>query len=159
MIDINSVSKFSDNSKVWVYYPKSEVQESLHSKIKTLLSDFSESWKSHGTKVENYINFIKPYSIIVIIADSNTFPSGCSIDSQVSLIRQIEDLSNVEYMNRQHIYYLKDNQYKISSIQSLNQELDANTMVFNPFFDDLKDWSENFLVLAKNSKYKRLLGY
>lgn len=159
MIDIEKISSFPSDSKVWVYYPSNTIDSSRINLIKEKLATFSESWNSHGSQVRNYIDLIQPHNIILIVADSSTFPSGCSIDSQVAMIREVEGLSGLAYMDRSSITFLRENQFQRVNIQDTQDIITPDTMVFNPFFDDLKDWSENFLVIARNSKYKKMLGF
>ena len=82
---------FHPLSRVWVYQANRvfSLQEAFD--IEDALNEFTQQWQSHGTPVKGagYLFFGQ---FIVLMADETaTGVSGCSTDSSVRLIKDIEE--------------------------------------------------------------------
>ncbi len=91
---------FADNSRVWIYQSDRIffMQEALE--IEPMLQQFVEHWKSHGTPIKGYANLFFGRFVILMADESATGVSGCSTDSSVKLIKEIEQKFSVNMFNR-----------------------------------------------------------
>src|SRR5688500_18680711 len=91
---------FNDNSRVWVY--QSNRLFSLHEafQIEDLLKAFVSNGHSHGTPVTGYANLFFGQFIVIVADETRSGVSGCSTDSSVRLIKDIELLFNVNLFDR-----------------------------------------------------------
>ena len=81
---------FHPESRVWIYQCNRLFSLSEALEIEDLLKNFTGQWKSHGTPVKGagYLFFGQ---FIILMADERaTGVSGCSTDSSVRLIKDIE---------------------------------------------------------------------
>ena len=100
---------FAANSRVWIYQSDRIffMQEALG--METMLQQFVSDWKSHGTPVKGYANLFFGRFIILIADENATGVSGCSTDSSVRLIKEIEKKYNVSLFDRQMLtFYIKE---------------------------------------------------
>jgi hypothetical protein len=100
---------FADNSRVWIYQSNRIffMQEALE--IEPMLQQFVQEWKSHGTPVKGYANLFFGRFIILMADENATGVSGCSTDSSVRLIKEIEKKFAVNMFDRQMLtFYMKD---------------------------------------------------
>ena len=100
---------FAANSRVWIYQSDRIffMQEALE--METMLQQFVSDWKSHGTPVKGYANLFFGRFIILIADENATGVSGCSTDSSVRLIKEIEKKYNVSLFDRQMLtFYIKE---------------------------------------------------
>ena len=81
---------FPADSKVWVYQANRSfsLQEALD--IEEMLNDFASQWKSHGIPVKGAGYLFFGQFIILMADETATGVSGCSTDSSVRLIKDIE---------------------------------------------------------------------
>src|SRR5215471_5588009 len=86
---------FNDNSRVWVYQASRLFTMSEALQIEDMLNDLVINWKSHGTPVKGYANLFFGQFIVLMADEEATGVSGCSIDSSVHLIKQVEQLYSV----------------------------------------------------------------
>src|SRR5450759_2042924 len=86
---------FNDNSRVWIYQCNRLFTLSEVLQIEELLEDFTKSWQSHGAKVKGYANLFFGQFIVLMADETATGVGGCSIDSSVRLIKNIEQDYNV----------------------------------------------------------------
>ena len=77
-------------SRIWIYQSNRKFSEEEFSEIETDLKAFVEEWAAHGTSLE--ASFLLKYNRFIILAVNQDVQAatGCSIDSSVRFIKQIE---------------------------------------------------------------------
>ena len=127
---------FAANSRVWIYQSNRIffIQEALE--IEPMLQQFVQEWKSHGTPVKGYANLFFGRFIILMADENATGVSGCSTDSSVRLIKEIETKFGVNMFDRQMLsFYIKDKveQLPLSQINYAieNGFIKADTLYFD----------------------------
>jgi hypothetical protein len=81
---------FSAVSRVWIYQCNRKLTENESTEISSLLDDFAGSWKSHGNPVKGFGKVLFHQFLLVMADESTTGVSGCSTDSSVRLMKDIE---------------------------------------------------------------------
>jgi hypothetical protein len=124
------------------------LSEALH--IEDMLNDLVANWKSHGTPVRAYANLFFGQFIILMVDETATGVSGCSIDSSVSVIQQIEKEFKVEMFNWQNLAFVIKDKVQIIPRQQFNYALENNfitpdTLFFNNVVKHKKELEENWL--------------
>jgi hypothetical protein len=100
---------FAPTSRVWIYQSNRIffMQEALD--IEPMLQQFVQGWKSHGTPVKGYANLFFGRFIILMADENATGVSGCSTDSSVHLIKEIEKKFSVNMFDRTMLsFYIKE---------------------------------------------------
>ena len=83
-------NNFHPTSKVWVYQCNRLFTISEAFDIEDLLKEFTTEWKSHGTPVKGEAHLFFGQFIVLLADETATGVSGCSTDSSVRLIKDIE---------------------------------------------------------------------
>ena len=100
---------FDLSSRVWIYQSNRLFTQQEIVQIDEMLKSFLASWNSHGTPVKG---FAKPFysQFIIFMADEQASQvSGCSTDSSVHLIREMEKTFSVRLFDRQLLaFFIKD---------------------------------------------------
>lgn len=97
---------FHPTSRVWIYQSSRLFQISEALQIETMLNDFVQSWNSHGTPVKGYANLLFGQFVVLMADETATGVSGCSTDSSVRLIREMEAAFTVSMFDRQTLAFL-----------------------------------------------------
>jgi hypothetical protein len=100
---------FDESSRVWIYQSDRlfTLQEAFQ--IDDLLKSFTASWNSHGNPVKGFANLFFGHFIVLMADEQASQVSGCSTDSSVHLIREIEKLFAVGLFDRQLLaFYIRD---------------------------------------------------
>jgi len=97
---------FAPTSRVWIYQSSRLFMISEALEMEPMLNDFAASWTSHGDKVKGYANLFFGQFIILMADESATGVSGCSTDSSVRLIKDIEKKFNVQLFDRQSLAFI-----------------------------------------------------
>lgn len=150
---------FSDDSRVWIYQSSRlfTISEALH--IEDMLNDLVTNWKSHGTPVKGYANLFFGQFIILMADENATGVSGCSIDSVVRIIQQIEKQFGVEMFNWQNLAFVVKDKVQIIPRQQFSYAIENNfitpqTLFFNNVVTNKKELEENWMVPVEQSWLK-----
>src|ERR1700733_8349117 len=81
---------FDPGSRVWIYQGHRPFTSLEATQTRQLLDSFIHNWQSHGTPVKGYAAIFQNQFIILMADETASGVSGCSTDSSVRLIRQIE---------------------------------------------------------------------
>lgn len=147
---------FAPNSRVWIYQSDRIffMQEALE--METMLQQFVKDWKSHGTPVKGYANLFFGRFIILMADENATGVSGCSTDSSVRLIKEIEKKYSVSLFDRQMLtFYIKD-KVEILPLSQLNYAIEnkfitANTLYFDNTVITKESLAANWITEAGNT--------
>ena len=147
---------FNDNSRVWIYQSSRifSNDEALH--IKDMLHDLVANWKSHGIPVKGYANLFFNQFIILMADEAATGVSGCSIDSSVRIIQQIEQQFKVEMFNWESLAFLVNDKVQVIPRQQFNYALENNfitpqTLFFNNVVASKKELEGKWIIPVKES--------
>lgn len=143
-------------SRVWIYQSSRmfSVHEALQ--IEDLLKDFIERWNAHGSAVKGYGNLFFGQFIILIADESYTGVSGCSIDSSVRFIKDIEQLFQVQMFDRQLLAFIVKERVQLIPLSQLDYALqhhfiNADTLYFNNTVQYLDQLLTDWLIPVKKS--------
>jgi hypothetical protein len=91
---------FAADSRVWIYQSPRLFFMSEALQIEEMLEAFVRDWQSHGTPVKGYANLFYGQFIVLMADESATGVSGCSTDSSVRLIKEIENRFGINLFDR-----------------------------------------------------------
>ena len=147
---------FNDNSHVWIYQSNRVFTFSEAIQIEELLKDFASTWKSHGTPVKGYGNLLFGQFVIFMADETASGISGCSTDSSVRIIKNIEKDFQVDMFDRQMLAFLVDERIQMIALSQVNHLLEegvitANTLYFNNTILTKKELLKSWIIPVKKS--------
>lgn len=128
--------------------------EALH--LEDLLNHFSANWKSHGTPVKGFGTLFFGQFIVLMADENATGVSGCSTDSSVRLIKDIEEAFKVHMFDRQSMAFVVKDKVQILPLPQVkyaleNKFIDEETIYFNNLVLTKEELENNWMVPLKNS--------
>ena len=158
IVDFKSLKK---NSRVWVFQSLDFIDDRLVEEIKEKISSFLSKWKSHQKDFKSSFE-IRYNTFIIIAADEGNLVSGCSIDSLINFIKDLENSYELQLLDKLHVKYIENgkiitqhlNQFKIYC-QSLGKK--DNLIVFNNLVKDINELENNWQVNIKDSWHNRFI--
>ncbi len=147
---------FNDNSKVWIYQSSRLFLMSEAFDMEEMLNQFVNNWKSHGDKIKGFANLFFGQFIVLIADETQSGVSGCSTDSSVHLIKEIEQKFNVDLFNRQNLAFIIKDKVQLLPLAQLNYAVEnnfinADTLYFNNTVLTKKELSEKWIIPIKES--------
>lgn len=152
---------FSPDSRVWIYQSSRLFTISEALEIEDLLNGFIIRWLSHGTPVKGAAHLFFGQFIILMADEKATGVSGCSTDSSVRLIKDIEERFRVSMFDRTTLAFVIKDKSDSGRIQLLplsqlqyafdNGFIKADTLYFNNLVQTKEELENNWLVPIKDS--------
>ncbi|WP_445454657.1 ABC transporter ATPase [Flavobacterium sp. 25HG05S-40] len=149
-----------EESKVWIYQSNRKFSDEEMTEIETDLKQFIENWSAHGTGLE--ASYLLKYNRFIVLAVNQQVQqaTGCSIDSSVAFIQNLEhkyavdllDKMNVTFKNGEHVAHKSLIDFKRMAKEKAVTE---NTIVFNNLVNTIEEFNENWEVPAGESWHSR----
>ncbi|HET6994723.1 MAG TPA: hypothetical protein VFI06_07065 [Chitinophagaceae bacterium] len=152
-------SSFSHDSRVWIYQGSRlfTIGEALE--IEELLKQFATEWKSHGVPVKADAHLFFGQFIILIADETATGVSGCSTDSSVRLVKDIEQKFNVSMFDRTTLAFVINDKVQLLPMAQLQYAFDngfisADTLYFNNLVQTRDELETKWIIPVKDSWIK-----
>lgn len=147
---------FSPSSRIWIYQSSRLFSASEVLQTEEMLSDFVDIWKTHGTPVKGYATLLFGQFIILMADETVASVGGCSTDSSVQVIKQIEEKFAVEMFNRQILAFVVKDTIQTIPLAQLNYALEngfitPDTIYFNNTVLDKASFLAKWMIPVKNS--------
>jgi len=147
---------FHPQSRVWIYQSNRLFSLSEAFDIEDMIKGFVSNWKSHGTPVKGWGNLFFGQFIILMADESATGVSGCSTDSSVRLIKDIEQAFHVNLFDRQLLAFLHKDKVQLLPLSQFkfaieNNHIQPDTIYFNNLVQTKQDMEQNWMIPVADS--------
>jgi len=149
-----------DESKIWIYQSNRKLSDAEIAEIEEDLKAFIEEWSAHGTSLE--ASFLIKYNRFIILAVNQEVQqaTGCSIDSSVVFIQQLESKYGIDLLDKMNVTYKQGEFLTHKSLldfkrMAKEKAVSENTIVFNNLVNTIEEWKENWEVPASESWHSR----
>jgi hypothetical protein len=153
----------ADSARIWIYQAGRKFSETEKSTISDTLTAFTHSWVAHGNPLKTSFSILYD-QFIVLAADENfNEASGCSIDSSVRVIRQLDQQFSLGLFDRTKIGFLRDEQVEMIPLDELPKALgegrwQENSMFFNNVLSTKGQLTSGWIIPANQTWLKRYLA-
>jgi hypothetical protein len=147
---------FDPLSRVWVYQSSRIFTISEAFEIEEKLQAFAEQWKSHGTPVKGAGYLFFGQFIILMADETASGVSGCSTDSSVRLIKDIEQDYGVNMFDRTTLSFVVKDKIQQLPLAQLpyafqNGFLDGDSLYFNNTVQTKEELENKWIIPVKES--------
>jgi hypothetical protein len=147
---------FSAGSRVWIYQSSRIFTMSEALQVEEMLQQFISAWNSHGVPVKGYGNLFFGQFVVIMADEAATDVSGCSTDSSVRLIKNIEQSFQVNMFDRLALAFVIKDNVQLVHMPQLQYAIENNfitpdTLYFNNLVQDKEALEKNWIVPVKDS--------
>lgn len=147
-------------ARIWIYQADRKINPEEENIISKKLLDFCQRWNSHGSLMPTSYDIKYNKFIILSVDESQMGASGCSIDSSVKTLKEIEAETGINLLNQGKISFLKEDEITTTTLPEVKKYiasgvLEQETVIFNPLVDKKQDLEEKWLIPAKESWLNR----
>ncbi len=100
---------FSDNSKVWIYQCDRKLSDKEVDWCNMEIEKFATHWTSHNNQLQATGEVLNRIFLYLMVDESKSSASGCSIDSSVKFIKYLESNLGVSFFERMNFAYQSEN--------------------------------------------------
>ena len=151
-----------DNSRIWIYPSNRPFSKAELETLTADLSKFLSQWTAHNQNLQ--AAFELPYNRFIVIGVNQQAvqTSGCSIDSSIRFIQDLESKYGVTLLDKMNVTFKQgdflaykplDEFVKMAKAKSVSKE----TIVFNNLIDTIKDYKQSWEVPARESWHNRFM--
>jgi len=149
-------------NKIWIYQADRFLSDKEVEEISASLHAFVETWAAHGSALagKGYIKY--NLFLILEVDETQAGVTGCSIDSSVRFIKELEQKFDVNFFDRMKVSF-KDATGTVRLVdraafeQLLKQgEVTADTIVFNNLIQQGEELSTKWEVPFKESWHSKV---
>jgi hypothetical protein len=151
-----------DFARLWIYQANRKLTFDEKSIIETGLRQLCEEWAAHGTPLKTSYKIEFNQFIILAVDERDAGASGCSIDSTVRLLQNLQKQIGIDFFDRQKIAFAKGEEvllYPLSELKSLFESgiLNGEGITFNNALTSKGEWEQMWQIPAKASWLSRYL--
>lgn len=138
-----------DNARLWSYQSDRKLTPTEKAWLEEILPPFLQEWAAHGAKLNAYGAVLGDHHLVLVVHEDQANASGCSIDSSVRFIKQIEKELGISFFNRLKMLVDNGQEEFFTSYAELDQ-LDPNALVYNNMVMTVGDWKKSWKVPASS---------
>lgn len=147
---------FSPVSRVWIYQSSRLFSLGEALELEEMLNQFTGGWTSHGSKVKGAGYLFFGQFIILMADESETGVGGCSTDSSVRLVQEIEQKFGVNMFDRNNLAFVIKDKIQLLPLSQFqyaieNRFINGDTLYFNNLAATKKELEENWIIPVKKS--------
>ncbi len=155
--------ELSDSARVWIYPSNRKLSDQEVEEILILFENFLAQWTAHNKKLLASVKI--PYNRFIVIGLDEDFqsPSGCSIDSSVHFIQDLEKTYNIVLLDKMNVTFKQGEYLTYKSLIEFkkmikNGSINKNTIVFNNLVNDIREYKTQWETPIIDSWHSRFLN-
>jgi hypothetical protein len=147
---------FDSSSRIWIYQSSRLFSMPEAFELETMFEQFLKGWNTHGTPVKGYVNLLFGQFIVLMADESATHVSGCSTDSSVRLIKEVEQKFDVSMFNRQMMAFIIKDKIQLLPMEQIPYAIENNfitpdTLYFNNLVATKAELLRKWITPVKDS--------
>ena len=150
------------HSRVWIYQSNREFTSHEIEFISKKAIEFIEQWTRHGSDLKGSFQIKYKRFLVLAVDEGFNNVSGCSIDSSVRFVQEIEKQLNVDMMNKMNLSFRDGEDIKIVKMNLFKamvseHQIPSDTIVFNNMVTSVSELESDWEVPLIDSWHKRFL--
>ncbi len=156
-------SEMPKDSRVWIYQSNRKFLDTELNEVNDSISKFLKTWTAHGSELLSSYQIKYNRFIIISLNESVKSASGCSIDSCIHFIQDLEKRYKIDLLDKMNVTFKQGKYITYKSINDFkklvkNKSVSRKTIVFNNLVIDISDYLENWEVSAEKSWHLRFFN-
>lgn len=155
-------AEFPAHARIWIYQSSRLLTEQETTSIREKAKTFAQTWNAHKMPLTADADVLHNLFLVLVADETKTGASGCSIDSSVRFVKQIEQEFQVNFFDRLNVAYKAENGIFLANYQQLIEDIKAektakNIEIFNNVIQSKEELDASWLIPIEKSWLARLL--
>lgn len=152
----------SNTTRLWIYQANKPFPASAVPEIKTVLRRFAQQWVSHNRQLKADADVLHDRFVVLMVDESQADASGCSIDSSVHFLKQLQAQYGVDLFDRMYFSYLDGEEVHTVSREAFAKRyadglITDDTLVFDTLVESKAAFDTAWLKPLRESWHARLV--
>lgn len=147
---------FHPQSRVWVYQSSRIFTLSEALNIEEQINIFTTQWQSHGADVKAAGYLFFGQFLILLADETQAGVSGCSTDSSVRFVKQLETIYKVSFFDRTNVAFVVKDKVEVLPLSQVQyaanrQFITPDTLYFNNMVLTKEQLENEWLIPASQN--------
>ncbi len=155
-------NELPENARIWIYQANRTFSEDETKEITNKLDNFLTEWTAHGANLK--AGYEMPYRRFIVIGLDQEInaASGCSIDTSVRFIQDLEKEYQVDLLDKMNVSFKQGEYVAYKPLMDFkkmvkNRSVSPDTIVFNNLVLNKEEYRKQWEVPMKESWHARFL--
>ena len=149
-----------DSARVWIYQSNRILSEAEITHIRKEAEAFLSKWTAHGATLHSSANVFHKQFLVIALDEGLNQASGCSIDSSVTFVKQLEQAFGNSFFDRTQVAFLLEGKVHLTAMSKVkekikNGSIGKDTLTFNNLVTSKQDLEAQWLTPVKETWLKR----
>jgi hypothetical protein len=149
-----------DHSRIWIYQSNRRFNSDELELVTNKTKQFLEQWAAHGTGLQAGFEIKYQRFIVIALNQDEQNATGCSIDSSVRFIQDLEKEFDVELLDKMNVAFKQGDFVNFKNLldfktMAKSGAIGKKTIVFNNLVTNILEYNENWEVPANDSWHSR----
>jgi len=151
-----------DSTRVWIYQSSKPFEGQELEQVKTQVNNFAQSWVSHNRQLRSHGDVLFGRFLVLMVDEGIAGASGCSIDSSVHFMKQMEQEHGVDLFDRMTFAWQDGETVRTAPSTAFaelyqNGAISDQTLVFDNLVKTKGELEEKWLKPLNESWHKRFV--
>lgn len=152
-IDFN---KMPAHSRVWIYQAGRSFTSAEKELVSNRLKAFCDRWNTHGNGMPSSFEILNDQVLVLAVDESGLGASGCSIDSSVKALRELENTIGINLTDQGKVSYKSaTGELKVAPALGIKSkviegEIEVDTLVINPLIQRKGELEDVWISAGKS---------
>ena len=156
MLNNNFTEGFHPTSKCWIYQSSRTLTSAESAEAEIALINFAHEWTAHKLDLKSTGKVLLNRFFVLVVDESLNPASGCSIDTSVKFIREMENHFNISLLDRTVLLFEKNEKLFEVQLSQLNEkilsgEIQSNMVYFDNSISSLSEMKNNWKIQVSKS--------
>src|SRR5688500_12505179 len=115
-------------ARIWIFQASRPFTADELISVEAKLRRFSDEWAVHGSPLDTSFTLKFDQFIVLAADESRQSASGCSIDSSVRVLKEIEQSMGIELLDRNQVAFKTYKGILLVPVQELKQKFQAGIL-------------------------------
>lgn len=149
-----------ETARVWIYQSDKKLESGQIDELSRQAKAFCEQWSAHSTPLKSAFKILHDKFLVLAVDEGFNMASGCSIDSSVRFVKNVEQQIGVNFFDRTQVAFLIDDNVYTTGLHAIKDEISSgkiepDTLTFNLQAENVAEFHKNWLLPAQKSWMKR----
>lgn len=156
--------QIDSDSRIWIYQINRALSKEESDNLIEDTFAFLTQWSSHGDGLKASAKIVNGRLLIIAADEKHSGASGCSIDSKVAFLREVQLKMGIDLFSRENIFYIDNGELNTMDLNDFkrlvgNGDISLDTPIYNTTIHKKSQLEDSFLIPVKDSWMMRMLTF
>ncbi|MEM6737380.1 MAG: hypothetical protein AAGC64_12180 [Bacteroidota bacterium] len=149
-----------EDARLWIYQANRPLSNQEFSFVKKYTEQFLSQWQAHGQDLIASYKIKYNQFLVISVDETSSKASGCSIDSSVHLIKDLEKELEISFITTNKVAFLIEDKIHLFSFNNLKEQISNSiitqeTKVFDNTVKNIEEFKTKWLVPSTQTWVRR----